>query len=339
MTYDEFVTKTNIKEIIKNAHRGASNVTEEDRLRFYYDFRMHTTNWHRNAIRNLKYIECECKRNSNKMHRSPPNTSTENHSERSASNANHSQLSKASSGRQIDYAPSEFQKEIISMDFNTFVHETNAAELVEQEYNKQFNGTKEFTQVMLDSGLKQFFKFKNRLRKQYVNVLRNLKYKVCDCRRNKTFVDASIQTDQPMAYDVAVQCGNEETVQLKLASLSIHRNIDTIEIVASESSEVSSTQDMDQTTQGETLSAENVTAFGQEVHSSIPETSTTSNQVTTISHQQRHTSSQDHPPLQSQPIFSSDQVQLTELMLSSPVQQIARTNPIETVAENVIGKI
>lgn len=47
-----------------DANTCLSDDDMETRLKFFYDFRTHTSEWHCNGIKNLKYIECECERNS-----------------------------------------------------------------------------------------------------------------------------------------------------------------------------------------------------------------------------------------------------------------------------------
>ncbi|XP_055295613.1 uncharacterized protein LOC129565135 isoform X2 [Sitodiplosis mosellana] len=326
MSYDEFLTRTNIKEIIKNAHfQGVNDIPEEDmdiKLKYYFDFRMQTSNWLRNAIRNLKYIECKCTGipDELRLNEQQPTNSL---------NANQSRLPRTSSSsslsrRNDNNEPSEFQKEVIAMDFDAFVRETNIAQLVEQDFDEQFEGKKEFTSAHLEFGLKKYDELRKVHRKWHVNSLKNLKFKVCDCRRNKTFVDKSIQTvDQPKVQDAAVQYDDEfreieevQALKSRLASLAIHQPTEPEivhaqnEIESSDSSEVSSSQDAsmdnDRSMQGDgtqSTSSGNVTASGQEA---AP---------------------------QSQQIMSVEQVKMSELMLRSPVQQTEQLNPIEV--ENI----
>lgn len=58
LNFDEFVEQTNIKEIVKKEHyKDSNNFSQEDmriKLKYYYDFRVRTTKWHMNAIKNLQ---------------------------------------------------------------------------------------------------------------------------------------------------------------------------------------------------------------------------------------------------------------------------------------------
>lgn len=334
MSFDEFITRTNIKEIVKNTHfKGTNDVPEEDmdiKLKYYYNFRMQTGNWLRNAIRNLKYIECKCTGKPNEMSR------IDNHQPMNGNNVNQSQINRttsSSSSRSGHFEPSEFQKEIIAMDFDTFVRETNVEQLVEKDFNEQFQGRKKFEKTHLEFGLNRYDELRMHPRRWHKNSLKNLKYKTCDCRRNKTFADKSIQTMQPMVQDAFVQCSAEfhgiehiQTVKEKLASLTIHRLVEPEivqaqnQIQSTESSEVSSSQ-----------SAQDVSTDIQGSGTQL----TSSGSVTA--------SGQEAPP-QSQQIMTFEAVRMSELMLRSPDEQTVQSNarnPIETEAatENITGKL
>lgn len=58
LNFDEFIDQTNIKEIIKKEHyNGSDDFSQEDmqtKLKYYYDFRVQTNKWHKNAIKNLQ---------------------------------------------------------------------------------------------------------------------------------------------------------------------------------------------------------------------------------------------------------------------------------------------
>lgn len=335
MSFDEFVTRTNIKEIVKNTHfQGTNDIPEEDmdiKLKYYYSFRMQTGSWLKNAIRNLKYIECKCTGKPNDMSR------TDSHQSMNGKTVNQSQINRttsSSSSRIAGFEPSEFQEEIIAMDFDTFVRETNVAQLVEKDFHTQFRGLKTFEETHLEFGLRRYDELRRFPRKWHKNSLKNLKYKTCDCRRTKTFADKSTQTMEPTVQDVSVQCSTEihgiethnQTVKEKLASLTIHRTVEPEivqaqkQIQSTESSEVSSSQD-----------AQDVSTDIQ--GSGTPLTS--SGSVTA--------SGQEAAP-QSQQIMTIEAVRMSELMLRSPEEQTVQStarNPIETEAatENITGKL
>lgn len=335
MSFDEFITRTNIKEIVKNAHfQGKNDIPEGDmdiKLKYYYGFRIQTGNWLRNAIRNLKYIECKCTGKPNNMRR------IDSHQSMKGNSINQSPInrttSSSSSSRNGNFELSEFQKEIISMDFDTFVRETNVELLVEEDFREQFQGRKKFQETHLEFGLKRYDELRMFPRKWHKSSLKNLKYKTCDCRRYKTFADKCIQTMQPMVQDAFVQCSAEfhgiehiQTVKEKLASLTIHRAVEPEivqaqhQIQSTESSEVSSSQD-----------AQDVSTDIQGGGTQL----TSSGSVTA--------SGQEAPP-QSQQIMTIEAVRMSELMLRSPEDQTVQSNarnPIETEAarENITGKL
>lgn len=317
MTYDEFVTKTNIKEIIRKA-QGENAISQEEmniRLEYYYDFRMQTNKWHCNDIRNLKYIECECKRNANRRSLNEQPQTTNKDANRS--NASEVSSNSAPSNHVIEYEPNEFQKEVIAMDYDTFVRETNVSDLVQHDFHKQFNGTREFTKKDLDYGLNKYYKFKKYLQKKYVHSLRNLRYKSCNCQRNKNLANKSIQTDQPMAQNVTVQCDNdsreiEQTrpLQSKLASLTVHQVTDD-EIIHIQSDECS------------------------EVSSSSQDTPMDINECAEDEGTQSTPSENVNAPPQSQQILSFEQVRMSEFIFTSHMEETEQpnvTDPIETEA-------
>lgn len=207
LNYEEFIRDTNIREIIKNEHfNGSDDFCEDamvDRLKFYYEFRMRTHKWHSNAIRNLRFNECDCKRKGK-------HTKSNDHSR--SSNKSHSSKE-----------PSELQKQIIAMDYDTFVNETNIKELVEHDFQITMNERSVKRDIQpndIEIGLKSYFKFRLRPEIWHKNSLKNIKLKKCECRRNKTFVETSTETT------------NNETIKLdkstytNLVELSIHHVTD-----------------------------------------------------------------------------------------------------------------
>lgn len=61
------MNKTNIKEIVQREIQKQNNdvdvcISDDDmdsRLKFFYEFRNRTTEWHINGIKNLKFTDCE----------------------------------------------------------------------------------------------------------------------------------------------------------------------------------------------------------------------------------------------------------------------------------------
>lgn len=70
MNFNDFVSQTNIKDIIKRECQKENNDADVNlsggdmraRVEFFYKFRTETDRWHINGIKNLKFNECECKR-------------------------------------------------------------------------------------------------------------------------------------------------------------------------------------------------------------------------------------------------------------------------------------
>lgn len=156
-------------------------------------------------------------------------------------NANHSKSTQSENNQtsnDSNVEANEFQMEVMAMDYDTFVKQTNISELVEQDYRKQ-KGDKTFTQENLEFGLKFYYNFKNKKnswKKWSANSLKFLKYKHCKCRRNKAFISFSTQTNQPASKcEISVQCDEKEINNSlhpksplnngqasRLAALSIH---------------------------------------------------------------------------------------------------------------------
>lgn len=207
LSFDEFISKTNIKDIIQKDYREKKNdekVSLSDgamhsRLEFYYDFRKRTREWHKNGIKNLKFIECECKRKSTGEQSRDVNNETHEKS-------NTKNQTKSSNQSETRFEPTEFQKEIMAMDFETFVNETNIRDLVTQDFGNQFKGSKRMLDTDMEFGLQQYDRFRKKPKKWSKNSLVHLRYKKCECKRNKKFEDKSVETDSKEVRDVEVQC-------------------------------------------------------------------------------------------------------------------------------------
>lgn len=130
--------------------------------------------------------------------------------------------------------PSNFQQEILALSFEDFVEKTNIKELVEGDFDKQFNGQKEITPVAMDFGLREYYRLRSNHEKWHINSLKNLRFKQCDCKRMKTFNDGTTQTNDVEVQDEEIQCrpldfnGNETTEsqsqssQTNVALLTVH---------------------------------------------------------------------------------------------------------------------
>lgn len=65
LNFDQFVAETNIKKIVMKAHSHGVELSQDDlnkHLRYYYDFRVQTTKWYTNPIKDLEFKIRECKR-------------------------------------------------------------------------------------------------------------------------------------------------------------------------------------------------------------------------------------------------------------------------------------
>lgn len=73
LSFQDFINRTNVEDIVEREFRRENNdmdvcLSDNDkhsRLEFFYNFRIQTDQWHVNGLKNLKFTECECKRNSN----------------------------------------------------------------------------------------------------------------------------------------------------------------------------------------------------------------------------------------------------------------------------------
>lgn len=201
LNFEDFVSKTNINDLIQSDYRQLKNdenaqlsdAEMKSRLEFYYNFRERTREWYRNSIKNLKFLECDCKRNQCNVKSTDQINQT-----------NESMISKSSKRSAVELT--EFQKEIMAIDFETFVKVTNITDLVKRDFNRQFNGTKEITQKDIDWGLSQYDQRRKKPHTWVKNSLVDLKYIECKCKRNKQFVDKSIQTEQKECHDNGIQC-------------------------------------------------------------------------------------------------------------------------------------
>lgn len=61
LDFDEFVDKTNIIEIIQEENQTDDNDLNE-KLKYYYNARLNTTEWWKCGLKNLKFKLCDCVR-------------------------------------------------------------------------------------------------------------------------------------------------------------------------------------------------------------------------------------------------------------------------------------
>lgn len=75
LSFNDFVEQTNVKDVVECEFRQENNdpdarLSDDDlqsRMKFFYDFRIETHQYHMNGIKNLEFIECDCKRKKSKI--------------------------------------------------------------------------------------------------------------------------------------------------------------------------------------------------------------------------------------------------------------------------------
>lgn len=244
MSFEEFASKTNIKEIIQKEYR--ERIMDENanipigemnsRLLYYCDLRARARDWHQSGLRNLKLIDSGSDQKSH-----TPDESGEAPAEPTNETVPGSKLDV----RDDSFMPTDFQKQVIAMNFETFVNSTNVKDLVNQLIEKEFSGTEEFTsgtkEGFMNFSLKRYYSLRKRPETWHKNLLKFLQIKpvICECRQNKTFEDKSTQTDSVETQDDDAQCqsldfdGNktsesenieqpQQILQTKLAKLTTH---------------------------------------------------------------------------------------------------------------------
>ncbi|XP_031632408.1 uncharacterized protein LOC116346467 isoform X2 [Contarinia nasturtii] len=168
---------------------------------------------------------------------------------------------RAGSKQQETWQPSDFQKQVIAMDYDQFAQQTNVCDLIRETFLRT-KSNQVFTMERLEFGLKFLFEQKNDDRKGKIwkrPPFKNLKLS-CECRRNKLCVDKWTQIETSLtcemstqydANDIKTSSQNEmslnDSQSNRLAALSIH-NIADAEIIHFKyesqcDEEVSSSQD------------------------------------------------------------------------------------------------
>lgn len=245
MNFEDFVNKTNIKQIILNEYRNDKqdinanipDVEYTNRLIAYNEKRRFTRDWRRSGLKKLKLIDDEPKQNSDAPQQRIEDTTTPLvtvHDE----TCNRSELHTNRSAKLIQ--PNDFQKEIMAMDFEKFINQTNVKELVRKRYETD---AEPLTEAIMDTELKRLYDERYNVKRFYTGLLNHLKILQCECQRNKTFKDKWTQTDVVRTQDDHAQCDavdfnssdvseSEENIllhdsnQLKLDMLSVHEIMD-----------------------------------------------------------------------------------------------------------------
>lgn len=211
LNFDDFITQTNIADLVLKEHRKLINdenaiLAEEDtrpKLQFYFDFRERIHEWHTNAIKNLKFKKCDC-----------TNDSAEPQSLPTDSNGIES------------FEPNDFQREIMALSHGAFVNETNIRDILLEDFEKRIVGTQAMAERYVEYGLKYYENERNQPTKWHKSQMNHLKFKKCDCKRNKQFDEKSIATDANETREIGCMTDFEpiesNQSQLKVAALTIH---------------------------------------------------------------------------------------------------------------------
>lgn len=191
LNFNDFVTKTNIKDIVLKEYRRNRNdenlvlspVAMYPRLEYFYDFRKRTWEWHANLMKNLKF----------------------KHDVEVVDNSSAKTASKASSSHLPERQMSQFERDIMALTPEAFIDETNIIEIVVAEYKRQHPG-KEISEVGMSTGLNYFESIRYKPSKWNRTALVDLKFKICDCKRNRQFDEKSVATDEVERCDIETQC-------------------------------------------------------------------------------------------------------------------------------------
>lgn len=264
LNVEAFAAKTNIKAIILDEYRAEvrdvnANIPRDEmtkRLLDYNSKRMDSRQWKRTGLTRLKFVD-ENKFNQSLVtpQRSTANAPTPptapNSGDKKPSEINNDDKTHLkSSVKPIE--PNHFQKEVMSMSYETFINETNAKELVRTYLESE---AQPMTDAQMEIELKKLDEQRYHLRRYHKGLLNHLKFLKCECQRNKTFQDKWTQTDAIPSQDTEVQCDlfeastskataptkNEQLhtpCQSKLSMLTVHEITDA-EVIQMES--VSST--------------------------------------------------------------------------------------------------
>lgn len=124
------------------------------------------------------------------------------------------------------FSPSDFQAEIIALNFEEFVEQTNIKEIAEKEVLRQSEITKKpVTAANIDARIKLYYEKRHRIQEWWPCGLKHLKFKLCECKRNRKFVSVGVQTDVSVQHDAGTQC----TRGLELCAPSVQRSAEYID--------------------------------------------------------------------------------------------------------------
>lgn len=226
LNYEDFITKTNIKELVQKEHqkvRNDENLVLTDaamnpRLEFYYEYRKRTQEWHKNCIKNLKFTQTVAESQPQSAPQSQP---VPNNSNAMVENPKKKGAKEKSENLDLN----EFQREIMALSPEEFLSETNIREIIERDFHKQFQDRRRvFTQNDLNFGLKHYEGQRNNVPTLWHrSSMHHLKFKKCECKRKKQFEDKSVAMDVVETREIG--CGtdfdDDQQQTLQLAGLTV----------------------------------------------------------------------------------------------------------------------
>lgn len=94
----------------------------------------------------------------------------------------------------LECEPTEFQNEILSMEYDNFIEETNIKVIVEKNHAL----FKPIADSQMQYLMERYYSLRSNWRTWSHNALRHLKFKKCECKRKTIFCDKETQTDFQM---------------------------------------------------------------------------------------------------------------------------------------------
>lgn len=249
LSFEDFITKTNIKDLILNEQRKMrsdenfvlQSAAMHPKLEFFYEHRKRTHEWHKNCLKNLEFkqppVEPQSEPNRDQSSDVNKNVATDKTAQNPTvpeSQANTSKskgtqdLAKKSKKQKEVLKINDFQREVMALSYEAFINETNIRDIVERDFNDQFKGAKKMNESDMNFGLAHYERLRNGKdpNQWYKSSMTHLKFKVCDCKRHKQFEDASVATDQKAVETREIGCetDSEQHPQLELQLHAIHES-------------------------------------------------------------------------------------------------------------------
>lgn len=173
MKFKQFENETNIKDVIReidfNGRKQISDDTIMAKVRFYFKERYKEKSWHTTPLKFLEIIQSDNSTNTEPTY----------------------------CFSTVDYdEPTDFQKQIMAMDFQTFCKDTNAEELAKRLHTDQNKETTEFTEERREYCLKQLFTMRRMHLNWNYNIIKYIKIN----KRN-----SAVRSDVPESQGMKIQ--------------------------------------------------------------------------------------------------------------------------------------